>query len=192
MTTSIEVIGVTIEGYKGRFSLSTTCTEVSDSLTITWESSNNLFFTCQLKRNEVTIFSDCEVFTSCFIAKYVANTTFKNVCSVEVFGLPLFQFNRIINWFTSWDHVYLEHFRVFSFKFSQEFTTVFSLVIFAWWLRVSHIKWMVDDSVRNRTSCTISTSCSYDFFTWQLVNLVWNPVSDRLDTSLVKCFKSIT
>ena len=118
VTTCIKVIGISIESNKGRFSLITTCTEVSDSLTIIWEPSNSLFISCQLKRNEVTFFSDSEIFTSCFIAKYIANTAVKNVCSVEVFSLPLFQFNRIINWFTSWDHVFREHFRVLSFKFS--------------------------------------------------------------------------
>ena len=51
---------------------------------------------------------------------------------------------------------------------------------------------MINDSICNLTSCTVSTSRCYDFFTWQLVNLVWNPVSDCLDTRFVKGFKSIT
>ena len=49
---------------------------------------------------------------------------------------------------------------------------------------------MVDDCAIFSFTVVINTSCSNHFITWKVVDLVWNPVSNRWDTYSVEWFKS--
>ena len=190
VTLIVKVVLFAIICHKLTLSLSTRCCVISYPCTIISKSSFSFCITSQGCWKEGTFIVNGEVqFT---IAENVVRTMFLDICTVKVLSFPLFNLHRWINCLTWRFHNFFEDFWIKFLKFVEEGTTILCLEIISWWLSICHIEFINQASIIKHLTMCICTSSCYYFFTWESIQLVWNPVSNDLNTLFVKSLEGIT